>query len=255
MTLETMLFKDDEQIKCMYYEIEEKCIEIITKYCSKSEENNRIFQEFSSKYKTFRPYFDFVICKLGYKLLNPQLEKDKILVGRKNHMFVYKKSEEAYETNFRYGMSDDKTLNLYPMKLDSSTFHDCLIDGNNNHILPSDMVGHVQILQQILNNLLICHKAICEDFLEYSSDIGFFVQRYLPIIRFQADKQGKMVITRCVYRKSNITQKQNDFMNELLDNRLTYPSFLLNVDEKDKYNKTKDYSAQMSFDEYKSYLR
>lgn len=63
------------------------------------------------------------------------------------------------------------------------------------------------------------------------------------------------MITRCVYRKSNITQKQNDFMNELLDNRLTYPSFLLNVDEKDKYNKTKDYSAQMSFDEYKSYLR
>lgn len=247
LTLNSALIKNNEKIECKYYEIEEICKNITKKYCDLNSENALQFQEFSKHYKTFRPYFDFVVCILGYKILNPQMEKNTILVGKENHMFVYKTNEEKFEDNFRYGLSDDKTLNVYPMSLDSSTFHDCLIDGNKNHILPSDMFGHTQILQQILNLLLISNKDICEEFLNYTSDIGYFVQRYLPIIRFQSDKQGHMVITRCVYREGNITEKQRIYMSELIDNRFTYPSFLSNVDKEDKYDNLKDLSSQMSY--------
>lgn len=235
LTLDSALIKNDVIIKCKYYELEKNCIEIVNNYCNESEANRIQFEEFAEKYKTFRPYFDFVICVLGYQVENAQMEENTLLVGKKNHMYVYKKIEKRFENNFRYGMSDEETLNIYPMSLDSSTFHDCLIDGNNNHILPNDMFGHVQILQQILNLLLISNKEICEEYLHYTSDVGFFVQRYLPIIRFQADKQGRMIITRCFYREDNLTELQNDFINYLLDNRLTYPSFLLKVNEEDNH--------------------
>lgn len=233
LTLDTELIKDNQKIICKYYELEDKCREITTAYCMLSEENRKYFEKFSSNYSAFRPYFDFVLCKLGYKLLNPQMELGKILIGNENHMYVYKIEGGKYEENFRYGLCDDKTLNIYPMSLDSSTYHDCIIYKENNHLLPSDMYGHVQILQQLLNILLISNKKICEEYLKSQSDIGTFVSRFLPIIRFQADKQGNMILTRCVYRSDNITDAQSRFISDLLDNRYTYPSFLYDISKHD----------------------
>lgn len=54
--------------------------------------------------------------------------------------------------------------------------------------------------------LLISHKEICEEYLSYKSDVGYFVQRYLQLIRFQVDKQMGRILTRCVYRSDNITK-------------------------------------------------
>ncbi len=245
LTIESALIKDDKRIICKYYEIEEICKNIVKEYCSKSEENYHNFLEFAKNYHTFKPYFDFVVCVLNYKILNPQMEEDKILVGKENHMYVYNKTSEKFEDNFRYGLSDDKTLDVYPISIQSK-LEECMIDGNNNHIMPKDMLGHVQILQQILNMLLISHKGICEEYLSYKSDIGYFVQRYLPLIRFQVDKQMGMILARCVYRNDNITKLQDNFINDLLDNRYTYPSFLYKVNEFDKYD-AQDLTEEMSY--------
>ncbi len=248
LTLDSGILKDNIKMECKYYEIEEKCQEIVKSFCLEKEENQKIFQDFASNYHTFRPFFDFVVCVLGYKILNPQMEQNKILVGKENHMYVYKTNENAFEENFRYGLSDDKTLNVYPMSLDSSSFHDCYIDWNNHHILPNDMAGHTQVIQQILNMLLISNKEVCEEYLTFKSDISYFVSRYLPIIRFQADRQGRMIITQSVYRKKNITQKQDAFISDLLDNRYTYPSFLHDIEKKDSYDNSKDLSSTLSYD-------
>lgn len=247
LTIQSGIIKENQKIDCKYYELDEKCKEITEEYCRTNKTCLEEFQEFSKDYLHFRPYFDFVVCRLGYKILNAQMEEGTTLVGKENHMYVYKNKEQQFEKNFRYGMSDDKTLDIYPMTLDSSTFHDCLIDGENNHILPKDMYGHTQILQQMLNLLLISNKEICEEFLNYTSDIGYFVQRYLPLIRFQADKQGSMIITRCVYRRMNRTKSQEMFMNDLLDNRYTYPSFLLNVEKEDNYENARDLSKDLIY--------
>lgn len=245
LTIESALIKDDKKIICKYYEIEEVCKNIIKDYCDESEKNHHTFLEFVKNYHTFKPYFDFVVCILGYKVLNPQMEEDTILVGKDNHMYVYKTTSEKFEDNFRYGLSDDKTLDVYPISI-LSKLEECMIDGNNNHIMPKDMVGHVQILQQILNMLLISHKDICEKYLNYKSDIGYFVSRYLPLIRFQVDRQGRMILTRCVYREDNITKLQGNFINDLLDNHYTYSSFLHKVNEFDKYE-AKDLTEDMSY--------
>lgn len=235
LTLNSAILKDDIKIECKYYEILEVCKEITKKYCNESKYNYTMFQEFAKNYHTFTPYFDFVVCVLNYKILNPQMEANKVLVGKNNHMFVYDINSLIFEDNFRYGLSDDKTLNVYPINI-FSKLEECIIDGNNNHIMPKDMYGHVQILQQVLNMLLISNKTVCEEYLEFKSDIGYFVSRYLPIIRFQVDKNGGIMLAKSVYREDNLTELQNNFINELLDNRYTYPSFLYKIDKYDKYN-------------------
>lgn len=235
--LRSALIKDDKIIPCYYYEIEQVCIDLINDYCQLSEKNKMEFEEFSQNYCTFKPYFDFVVCRLGFKVLNPELKQNSILFGKDNHMFIATEKNPDPKS-FCYDLSDDITLKVEPMPLGTITFHDCLIDWNGNHILPEDMFGHTHILQQILNLLLISNKYICEDYINYNGEIGFFVQRYLPIIRFQAEKNGKSILTQMVIRKSNITDKQSDFINYLLDNRYTYSSCIYDCDLFDKYDES-----------------
>lgn len=248
LTIESGLIGKNGIIECKYYELEEKCIEIVELYCMESTINRQKFEQFAENYNLFRPYFDFVVGVLGYKVINAEMEKDTILVGKNNHMYKYKKDEDINtEKAFCYVFCDDKTLNIYPMTLDSSTYHDCLINGEGKHMLPSDMYGHVHLFQQILNMILISNKDICEDYLNYTSDLGMFVQRYYPLLRFQADKQGNMVVTRSFYRKDNITKIQENFLSDLLDNRYTYPFYLYNVGEVDEYSNTRDISTSLKY--------
>lgn len=252
LTLESGLIGKNGKLECKYYELERKCIEIVENYCIESEENNQIFEQFSKNYKLFRPYFDFVVCVLGYMVINPEMETDTILVGRDNHMYKYKNGEELGSPKaFCYGLSDNVTLNVYPMTLDSGTYHDCLVDGDCNHILPKDMFGHVHIFQQILNMILISNKEICEEYLRYNSDIGMFVQRYYPLLRFQADRQGHMIVVRSMHRTDNITKKQKVFINDLLANRFTYPFYLSDLCSVDKDSYVCDISNSLKYNDDK----
>lgn len=246
--LKSALIKDDKIIPCFYYEIEQKCMDLINEYCKTSDENKNEFEIFSENYHTFKPYFDFVVCKLGYKIFNPELKSNSILYGKDNHMYISNEIDPNPK-GFCYDLSDDKTLNIHPMTMDSSTFHDCLIDWNGNHLLPKDMFGHVHILQQLLNLLLISNKRICEEYVDYKGNISFFVQRYLPLIQFQADRQGRTVLTKMVIRKTNITGAQTSFIEYLLDNRYTYPSCVLDCGIMDKYDTACNISDEL---EYKS---
>jgi len=244
--LNATLIKNEIFIPCFYYEIEQKCIDIITQYCQQSIENQKEFDDFSKNYHTFKPYFDFVICKLGYKVLNHDLKPNAILYGKDNHMCVA--CDTLPQTNgFCYDLSDDKTLNIHPMTLDPGDFKDCLIDWNGNYLLPEDMCGHVHILQQLLNLLLISNKEICEEYSTYESDTGFFVQRYLPLIRFQGEMQRKMVLTQIVIRKSNITIAQNNFIEYLLDNRYLFNSCIIDCGRYDNYEKARDISSDLKY--------
>ena len=247
-TLESGLIKKGKLYACKYYEIENLCQKIIQDYCSLNKENNEEFQQFAENYHLFRPYFDFVVCKLGYKVLNPGLQQNTMLIGKEDHMYLLDEKEMPISKGFYIGKSDDKILDLYPMTLDSASFHDCLIDGKGKHILPKDMFGHVHILNQIANMIFITNQEVCEEYLRVDMDLGSFISRYYPLIRFQADRQGKLILTRCVYRKSNLTQDQAAFMNDLLANRYTYPSFLNDLDRADPFPAI-DLSKSLSYEE------
>ncbi len=183
-TLESGLIKDQIVYPCKYYELETMCQKIVTEYCHES------------------------VGYLGYIVMNPELEKGTFIKGEDSHFYLCDKNGVKLSNGFSFGMGDDITLNKYPMSMDSSTFHDCLIDGNCNHLLPKDMVGHMQLFQQIANILFISGPDVCEEYLSYPYDLGSFVQRYYPLLRFQADRQGPMILTRCIYREKNMTPQQ-----------------------------------------------
>lgn len=183
-TLESGLIKDQIVYPCKYYELETMCQKIVTEYCHES------------------------VGYLGYIVMNPELEKGTFIKGEDSHFYSCDKNGVKLSNGFSFGMGDDITLNKYPMSMDSSTFHDCLIDGNCNHLLPKDMVGHMQLFQQIANNLFISGPDVCEEYLSYPYDLGSFVQRYYPLLRFQADRQGPMILTRRIYREKNMTPQQ-----------------------------------------------
>lgn len=113
-----LINKKGEVLECQYYELENICINIVNSYCEESKENKEQFEHFAENYKMFRPYFDFVVCILGYKVINPEMEENTILVGKDNHMYIYKNDEDLTKSKFFcYDLSDDITLNVYPMTL------------------------------------------------------------------------------------------------------------------------------------------
>lgn len=247
-TLESAVMKGDKVIPCKYYEIESVCQKIVEDYCALSKENADYFQMFAQDYGYCKPYFDFVVTELNYQILNPELEEGKILMGKDKHMYIYDATTKKVDQGFHFGLSSNSNLNIYPMPMDSSYFEDCLIDKDINHILPKDCFGHVHILQQFLNLLLISNKEVCEEYQKEQVEIGAFVQRHLPFIRFQADFQGRYMITKCLYREGNVSDKQKEFMDLLLSNRYTYPSFLYKTEEYDTYSKADDLSDTLRYD-------
>lgn len=247
-TLESGLIKDQIVYPCKYYELETMCQKIVTEYCHESVEHTQEFTRFALSYQTFRPYFDFVVGYLGYIVMNPELEKETFIKGEDSHFYLCDENGVKLSNGFSFGMGDDITLNKYPMSMDPSTFHDCLIDGNCNHLLSKNMVGHIQLFQQIANNLFISCPDVCEEYLSYPYDLGSFVQRYYPLLRFQAHWQGPMILTRCIYREKNMTPQQNLFMQNLLYNRYTYPSFLNPIERELEEYDAKDYSRKLQYE-------
>lgn len=245
-TIQTALIKGEQRIDCNFYEVEEHCKRIVTEYCTQSEENQKEFSKFSEHYLTYRPYFDFVICRLHYSLLNPEMQEGKELFGDGNFMYQRNSVTGKVEDGFYCGLSDDVSLNIQPMSYDISEYQDCLIDGNANRILPLGMHGHVHAFQQILNLLLISNREVCEDYLSYPMDIGFFVQKYLPFLRFQINRNGSMILTQSIYREKNITEAQRNFHEFLLDNRYIYPSFLHKIETVDDAE-CKDLRASLAY--------
>lgn len=256
LTLDSGLISENGKIECKYYELEEKCLQIVETYCMESRENQERFEEFAKNYNLFRPYLDFVVCVLGYKVINPQMISGTILIGKNNHMYMYQEREKITNAkSFCYDLSDDITLGVKPMTLDASSYKDCLVDGDCNYILPNDMFGHVHILQQVLNMILISNKDICEDYLTYRSDIGMFVQRYYPILRFQSNRQGNKILVTSVHRKDNLTKKQEIFLEDLLANRYTYPFYLYDAGMVDEYSFVRDISESLKYKVNKSKVK
>jgi hypothetical protein len=72
------------------------------------------------------------------------------------------------------------------------------------------------------------------------------------LIRFQAEMQGRMILTQSIIRKNNITKKQIEFIEYLLDNRYTYPSCILDCGKEDTYDAVCNISADL---EYKPLLK
>lgn len=218
-----LLTKEGKIIHCPYYEIEDLCKKIIEAYCSESEENQRAFSNFAKEYTYFEPYFDFVIGVLGYSLINPWLQSNKILSGnyesRSYNLKVYSKLLEEY-IPLKYnkeiiGFSSDQDLQIKPFSQENE-FYNCFITSDLIELVPFVGGGHRELGKQLLNLAMIKDKELCERIarLDWESiDSAEVLMWYFPLLRFDDylnNKNNFMLI----FRSDNISNMQDELIKK-----------------------------------------
>lgn len=166
-------------IEIPYYEVNSFAQKRCYEYIEKSIQNKNTFNAFSKEYKTFNPYFDFLVCVLGYVFVNPLNYQNTIMYFDR----YIKKMKAVTDLNrpvnnlieedgrFTYLMpSSDVSLEIQPFK--NNIMLDGIIMPNGNFlVLDRTILGvHEVLAEQILNELLIKNKELYEDYTKYIED-------------------------------------------------------------------------------------
>lgn len=146
----------------LYYEIGLYSEKICEEYISKSEENKKEFEDFSENYHYFKPYFDFMIFKLGYKIINPFLKEDTIGYAIGNYFIT--KSLRQKSRMEKYTSVNDHDLQITNYK--EASIQEGFIDQNGIAYKVNRKIdmGHSKVCELVLNQLMIYNKEICDDF-------------------------------------------------------------------------------------------
>lgn len=133
------------KIDIPYYKIGEESSNIVSNFCLKDINTANEFNSFAKNYSYFKPEFDFLIHKLGYKLANPLL------------------SEEDFD-NYSLAPMDDYNLKIrgYDFDVRIKNYDNCFID-KNGFLLCLDNMDYVlnchnTLAGNILNQLMIYDK-------------------------------------------------------------------------------------------------
>lgn len=168
---ETKLISPSGEIHNMeYYEIGLFAEKVCEQYIEKNENNKLEFEKFASNYTYFKPYFDFIIFKLGYKIINPFF-KDKIIGFSIGNYFVTKgiNKDDNIKMEKYHSVSD---FDLQITNYKDVSLKEGFIDQNGiGFKLKRNIdMNHSKLCEIILNQLLIYYKEICEDYIKIMND-------------------------------------------------------------------------------------
>lgn len=122
--MQTGLMKKDRTfIQIPYYNIMKYAKVLCKNWCSESLENQKVFDEFSKDYKTYLPYLDFVIRKLGYALVNPLLLNKTLFIAKDDKAYLVNLVNNNKAICLR--ALSDTALNLRELSL---PLDNCVID-------------------------------------------------------------------------------------------------------------------------------
>lgn len=204
--------KNHNLIEMPYYEIGNYLKNIVKEYISLKDENKIEFDEFKKDYTFFKPYYDFAIFKLGYQILNPLFNEDTLgyakddkfiieEINNKKHPNIYPKTNDT-EIEVKYA----NPSNIYP----------CIIDQNGRCFRTNrdkDQI-HEQLCEQLLNQIMIYNKTICEDYYE-----NCIINHNFPNINFYfINRLGFIQISEIyvLYNKNLINDYTINLLNKIL---------------------------------------
>ncbi len=221
----TLYSPDGKEIKCKYYEIEEKCKEIIENAIIEEPKLEKNFLEFRKKYTYFKPYFDFVLSKLGYTLLNPFDLEDAYLYVLEDCIIIYYKGEE-FEL---FPLSDDEHIGLYQVSEDNLELS--MVDENLNGIKPKDY-RHLFTSRLILHNYFINDKDLYIEYLRKRDtfslyDYTTFLIYHKPFLRLDKSVKTEKTKNLVVFKDcdifyqiqgclENVSEKQDTWMQKII---------------------------------------
>ncbi len=186
-----LLSPKNEKIVGDYLEIGRICVDLCQSYCNNSLQCKKEFLIFSREYTFFQPYFDFVLSKLGYIMINPLLEQDVVwyydhgkIVRKKiaNVLdYSYMQIRNFKNTIYYYPMLDRTSVNIHP--IDYNKPINSIIDSNGNQIEVdiTEENHHDDLFERILNQLLLVSPELLDDykkqFVYFQTVNGYFRNR------------------------------------------------------------------------------
>lgn len=168
---ETKLISPNGEIhNILYYEIGLYSEKLCQEYIEKSEENKIEFENFASNYTYFKPYFDFLIFKMGYKIINPFCSKKLIGYTIGNYFITKGISREDNIKMSKYTSVSDKDLQITNYK--DTSLKEGFIDANGIGFKLNRKIGldHSKLCELILNQFMIYNKEIYLDYINSISD-------------------------------------------------------------------------------------
>lgn len=178
--METGLITNENKfIPIPYYEIGLFAENICKNFMEANEKNKEKFEVFAKNYQHFKPYFDFLLFELGYKMINPLLRKDSIWHVEENTLYLSTLNQvKAY----RYVPVNDCIFVRQGNKLEN--LQDCVVDfyGVFYNVLRKQGLYHEDTDELILNQYLIYDKELFESYQKAKwegLDIGVFCREML----------------------------------------------------------------------------
>lgn len=158
-----LITKNDELIEIPYYEIGKFAENICEQYINESETNRCFFEEFAKNYITFKPYLDFLLFHLGYKMINPLLREGCIWEANNNILQLKNHNGSVFD----YLPVDDISLQIG--EFGPSTLSDCIIDINGKcyKTCRNQGIHHEEIYELVINQYLIYDKELYEHYNNY----------------------------------------------------------------------------------------
>lgn len=221
-----LVSENNEQIKCKYYEIEEKCVAIIESKRKEDPNLENQFQEFRKKYTYFNPYFDFVLCVLKYKIYNPLDLADACLYGKEDEIHLFHLNMD----HVLCPINDDAHIGLYNPKKEELRVS--LIDENGLGIGPKG-TKHNYIARFILNQFFIKDENLYRTYLEKRENFYFFSYAnfliyYKPFLSLEVKIKDKKTAQFAMFAnreinyelvglEENVTKEQQAWISEKIE--------------------------------------
>lgn len=177
----TIISPSNEKITLKYYDILYFCQMIVEKFISESKENLKQFQQFRTQYSHFDPYFDFVVMKLKYILVNPFFHHDLYLLGyqEKYYMMDGDINKSYYELqatipNFSFDFlpaTDQNICICHHIKDNQIGFY---LDSNGILYQNNQLERHLKMARLLLNQQMIHNASICFKYKKYIQKYGYY---------------------------------------------------------------------------------
>lgn len=200
--------KNNNLIKIPCYEIGTFMKQIIENYINLNEKNKQEYEKFKNNYSHFNSDLDFLILKLGYKLINPLLTNNQDeIISKHNNIYL-----RHYNCETKLSPVDNEHFIINQINMDSfqtsvvsnTGLQYSIYPSSKIHVTHSEICIHI-LLDKILYNkesYLLYIKALEKD-PHYKYDLeAFFISElgFLQIVRF-SDDSGYII-----YDSSKITE-------------------------------------------------
>lgn len=198
----------NESIDIPYYEIGNFFESIVNHFIETNQINQEIFYEFQKDYHYFNPYLDFAVLYLEYKIQNPFMQEESILIGKNNDLI------EVYP-NLKiktYLKATDENYKIQHIGVDSIETSFISPVGIQLRLSREKEINHLEVAKVFLLEKMIYNQELYDDFLNYIQKYSS-IENYLVRIGFMqvvknSDNSGVIVCNQSL---------KDDFLENFLN--------------------------------------